>query len=223
MKRFLFLIITILITIETFAQRHYLDTVLIIDNLKYRIQFKDINDDYIGMTVFTESKLVSIDTIDAAGLTNIEFPDFNKDNYPDIMLTYIGNNDIYYLYLFDIKEKRFKNIAGFSDFPAATQLKTNSGFYYSYHKAGCADYDWVSDLFVFKDNKVIQLGHIWGQGCEFEIDKNPQIIEIYKIIDNNEKNKILVEKLPYLKYIPEFSDKWKFIEKFWNENYERFK
>jgi hypothetical protein len=223
MTRFLFVLIFILLTIETHAQRHYLDTTLIIDNLKYSIQFKDINDDYLGMTVFIESRQISMDTIEAGGLTNIEFPDFNKDNYRDVMLTYVGNNEINDLYLFDIKEKKFKNVVGFSRFPEARQLKTNPGIYYSYHRAGCADFDWVSDLFIFKGTRIVQLGHIWGQGCEFEIDKNPRIIEIYKIIDNNENNRILIEKLPYEKFIPGFSDKWQFIEKYWNENFERFK
>lgn len=82
--------------------------------------------------------------------------------------------------------------------------------------------NWVSDFFKIQNFKIIQLGHIDGQGCDFEVKKNPQVINIYKVIDNKEENGKLVEKLPYLKFIPKFEDKWDFIEKYWNKNYKQF-
>jgi len=222
MKIYLFILLGIFLTAMTVAQNHYFDTTLSINNSKYQVQTKDINDDFITLTVFLNNKVISIDTIESAGLANIEFPDFNKDNNQDILLTYMGNNSIYLLYLFDQKEKKFKNIEGYLNYPDAIQLKNQPELYYSYHRAGCADLNWISDLFKIVDFKTVQIGHIYGQGCEFEVKENPQKIEIFKVIDNNENNKILLEELPYLEFIPNFGDKWNFIEKYWNENYVKF-
>ena len=222
MKIYLLIFLSIILTINVLAQNHSFDTTLVINSKSYRILNSDINDDFVTMTVFCDSKKISIDTIESGGLANIEFPDFNKDNNPDIMLTYMGNNGIYYLYLFDQKAERFKSIDGFSKYPDAIQLKNQPDLYYSYHRAGCADMNWVSDLFKIVDFKTVQLGHIYGQGCDFEVNENPQIIEIYKLIGNNERNGKLIEKLPYLKFIPDFDDKWSFIEKYWNKNYKKF-
>lgn len=222
MKIYLQILLSMILTINTFAQNHSIDTTLTINNKTYQILTSDINDDSLTLTVFRDSKKISIDTIESGGLANIEFPDFNKDNNPDIMLTYMGNNSIYSLYLFDQKTERFKSIEGFSKYPEAIQLKNQPDLYYSYHRAGCADMNWVSDLFKIVDSETVQLGHIYGQGCDYEVNENPQIIEIYKVVDNNESNGKLIEELPYLKFIPDFGGKWSFIEKYWNENYKKF-
>ncbi|WP_306568701.1 hypothetical protein [Flavobacterium lindanitolerans] len=68
----------------------------------------------------------------------------------------------------------------------------------------------------------IHIGHIYGQGCEFEIEENPQVIEIFKITGNNEENKKQIEKLPYAKNITRLEEKWDFIENYWNANYKKF-
>ena len=222
MKIHLLILLQIILTINAFTQNHSIDTTLVINNKEYRIMNSDINDDLITMTIFCDSKKISIDTIESGGLANIEFPDFNKDNNPDILLTYIGNNNTYFLYLFDSKSNRFRNVEGFLKYPESIQLKNQNALYYSYHRAGCADMNWVSDLFKIVDFKTVQLGHIYGQGCDSEVNENPQIIEIFKVIDNDERKVKLIEKLPYLKFIPEFGDKWSFIEKYWNENYKKF-
>lgn len=222
MKIYLFIILSISLTINTIAQSHSFDTTLIIKGHSYRIVNTDIDKDFISMTVYRDSKKITIDTLESGGLANIEFADFNKDQNPDIMVSYFGNNPTYFLYLFDSKTQRFRNIEGYLKYPDAVQLKNDPDLYYSYHRAGCADMNWVSDLFMIVDFKAVQLGHIYGQGCDFKVNENPQIIEIYKVIANNERNKKLLEKLPYLKFIPDFGDKWKFIEKYWNENYKKF-
>ena len=146
----------------------------------------------------------------------------NKDENIDILLTYIGNNSSYELYLFDKSENQYKFLEGYDRFSEAIQLKTNPKYYYSYQRAGCADMNWVSDLFYIDNFKTVCVGHIYGQGCDFEVKENPQIIEIYKVFEENEKNKKEIEKLPYLKNIPDFGDKWNFIEKYWNKNYGKF-
>ena len=152
------------------------------------------------------------------GLNGLDFPDINKDGNNDLLLPYIGNNFTFFLYLFDGVNNCFKKLEGFERFPEAVQLKSHSELYYSYHRAGCADLDWVSDLFRIENFKTIHIGHIYGMSCE----DRPQVIEIYKVKDKNEQNETLVDKLSYLKNIPNFEDKWEFIETYWNKNYAKF-
>lgn len=174
------------------------------------------------MTFFRENKEIKVDTLQSAGLGNIEFIDIDNDQNQDILISYNGNNAVYYLYLFDRLNNKFKYLAGFDRFPEAIQLKTNRKYYYSYYGAGCADINWVSDLFYIDNFKTVHVGHIYGQGCDHKVKENSQVIEIYKVIDNDDNKKILVEKLPYLKHVPDFGDKWTFIEKYWNKNYKKY-
>jgi hypothetical protein len=203
-------------------QRHYFDTTLTRNNIFFRLLIQDISEDEITLTFFRDNKGIKVDTLQSGGLGNIEFIDFDNDKNNDILISYIGNNAVYNLYLFDKLNNEFNFLEGFDRFPEAIQLKTNKKYYYSYHRAGCADMDWVSDLFFIDNFKTIQVGHIYGQGCDYEVKDNPQTIEIFKVIDNDESKKIKVEKLPYLKHIPDFGDKWTFIEKYWNKNYKKY-
>jgi hypothetical protein len=222
MNSFLLTIFSFCLTNIAFAQNYSFDTAFINNHQKITVRTKEIKEDFVLLTVFCNSKRILSDTLDKGGLVNLEYIDFNKDKSKDILLTYMGNNPTYFLYLFDNKTNSFKDVKGFGKFPEAIQLKTNSKYYYSYHRAGCADLNWVSDLFVIDNFKAIQKGHIYGQACVYEVKTNPQIIEIYKIINNNENNKKVIGKLPLLKYIPNFGDKWDFIEKYWNKNYLEF-
>jgi hypothetical protein len=174
------------------------------------------------VTFIRNSKKIKTDTLQSDGLGGFEFTDFNKGRNSDILFNYRGNISTYDLYLFDNKTNEFKNLEGFGRFPEAIQLKTNPKYYYSYHRAGCADMNWVSDLFYIDNFKTIQIGHIYGQGCDYEVKENPQVIEIYKVLGNNEENKKTIKNLPYIKNISENGDKWDFIEKYWNNNYGKF-
>jgi hypothetical protein len=185
------------------------------------VRTKDINDSSMLLSVTDNSKVYLKETIEG-GLGDIHFLDFDKDGYIDIQTVYFGNNLTYYLYLFDPKTNRFKSAEGFDKYPEALQLKSNSKYYYSYHRAGCADANWVSDLFKIVNFRTIQVGHIYGQGCDFEVKQNPQVIEIYKVLNNDEEKGRLIAKLPYLKFIPNFGDKWDFIRKYWNKNHKQF-
>lgn len=222
MNKYILILVVILGATNLFGQDQNSDTSFVINKQTFRFQRKEINADYVTLKIFRNSKIIKTDTLDADGLCNLEFPDFNNDGNKDILLTYMGNNFTYYLYLFDKTNNEFKYVEGFDRFPEAIQLKTNPKYYYSYHRASCADMSWVSDLFYIDNFKSIHIGHIYGKGCDFEVDKNPQAIEIYKINDNNEENKIMIKKLPYLKNIPNFGDKWDFIKKYWNTNYKKF-
>lgn len=203
-------------------QGHYFDTTFAVNKQTFKFVINDINEDEVTMTFIRNSKNIKTDTLQSAGLGGFEFTDFNKDGNPDISFYYIGNNSSYDLYLFDNKTNEFKSLEGFDRFSESIQLETNPKYYYSYRRAGCADMDWVSDLFYIDNFKTIQIGHIYGQGCDFEVKENPQVIEIYKVLVNNEENKELIKKLHYKKNIPNFGDKWKFIEKYWNNNYGKF-
>jgi hypothetical protein len=222
MNKYLLIIFAIFGTINLFGQDHDSDTLFVISKQTFRFQTKDVNADQVTLTIFRNSEIIKTDTLDAGGLSSPKFPDFDNDGNKDIMLTYMGNNFTYYLYLFDKTNNEFKFVDGFDRFPDAMQLKTNPKYYYSYHRAGCADMNWVSDLFYIDNFKSIHIGHIYGQGYDFEVKENPQVIEIYKITDNKEENRKLIEKLPYLKNIPDFGDKWDYIEKYWNANYGKF-
>jgi len=212
----------LLLTSFVYGQDHSFDTTFVNNKMTFQIKTKAISKDLLLLTSTSETSTTLIDTIDSGGLANIKYLDFNRDGNSDILTDYYGNNSTYSLYLFDPTSNKFLKIENYSHFPYAIKLKSNPKYYYSYHRAGCADLDWVSDLFKIQDFKIIQLGHIYGQGCDFEVKENPQIIEIYKVQDNDEEKGKLIKKLPYLKFIPNFGDKWDFIEKYWNKNYAKF-
>jgi hypothetical protein len=198
------------------------DTTLKINNQNFQIKVRGLNNELSLLTAISNSDTALIDTVYGPAIAYFEYPDFDLDGNLDILFDYFGNNSTYYLYLFDISSNHFVNINRYSEFPDSRHVKTNPKYYYSYHRAGCADMNWVSDLFTIENFKIIHLGHIYGQGCDADTANEPQIIDIYRIPDNNENAKILIEELPYLKYIPKFGDKWDFIEKYWNSNYQKF-
>lgn len=222
MKTILLFIAGFSITAIVNGQNRFFDTTLSHSKTKISVQIKSLNKDYILLTITNNSKVLISDTLSTAA-SNPEFIDFNKDSNQDIMFSFIGNNATYRLYLFDTKNKTFKNVKGFDKFPYAVQLKSNPKFYYSYHRAGCADMNWVSDLFTIENFSTVHKGHIYGQGCDYEIETYPQKIEIYKILNNNKDNTKVFEKLDYSKHIAEFGEKWDFIKSYWNKNYSKFK
>lgn len=212
----------LLLTICVYGQDHLFDTTLVNNGMTFQIKTKSINNNFLLLTSTSGMQTVLVDTVDLDGLAYINYPDFDKDGNPDILIDYYGNNSSYFLYLFDPATNNYTEIENYMSFPDAVQLKANPKYYYSYHRAGCADMNWVSDLFKIQDFKIIQLGHIDGQGCDFEVNGNPQVIEIYKVANNDGEHGKLVEKLPYLKFISNFDDKWAFIQEYWNRNYAKF-
>src|SRR5688500_18388 len=165
------------------AQVNYLDTTLLINKQIYSLEFDSISPDDLTLTIRRNTLIVQTDTLASAGLWNSEYFDFNQDGNTDIMLTYTGNNDWYYLYLFDPIEQGFNFVEGFDQFPLARPLDKNPGYYYSYYGAGCADLEWVSDLFYIEDFKTIYLGSIYGHGCEFENEEKTGFIEIFQVVN----------------------------------------
>lgn len=207
---------------NTLKEEPFLDTVIKNNNLSFHIKAENIDSSLVLLSATSETVTFVIDTIDRKGLYYVKFIDFDHNGNSDILIDYIGNNSTYSLYLFDSVKNSFRNIEDYARFPDAIQLKSNNNYYYSYHRAGCADMNWVSDLFKIENFKIVHVGHIYGQGCDFEIEENPQSIKAYKITDSTEENNILIESLSFTKYIHQNSDKWDFIEKYWNKNYSKF-
>ncbi|MBZ5855509.1 hypothetical protein [Flavihumibacter profundi] len=200
-----------------------LDTIFTSGKQTLHIQAKPINNNLVCLTATTGTFPALNDTVSGIGLANPEFPDFNKDGHPDILLTYTGKNNTYFLYLFDPKTNKLISVDGFINYPNAIQLKSNPLYYYSYQSEGCSDLNWGSDLFRITNFRTCKIGHMYGKGCDFNVLENPQLIGIYKTNGNNEQTETIIEKLPYRKFIPHKEDKWDFLEKYWNNNYHKFK
>lgn len=144
--------------------------------------------------------------------------DINGDGKKDIRVYIISNTPNQCdNYLFNRAKRKFKLLENCN---LDIKLVKGTKLFYSYNRAGCADYNWQSHLSKIVNFKLIQIGCIYGNGCESST--NQQVIEIYKINPNNQL-KTLIEKLPYLKNIPVFGEKWSFIEKYWSKNYLKFK
>ena len=61
-----------------------------------------------------------------------------------------------------------------------------------------------------------------GNGCGVDSLNDKGSIEVFKMTSNENQNRILVEKLPYLKNIPKFEKKLDFIRRYWQKNYLKF-
>ncbi|MEF3078644.1 hypothetical protein [Winogradskyella poriferorum] len=143
-----------------------------------------------------------------------EFSDFNGDGFSDILLDYFTNvPGIKELLIFNPEKNDFERIVGFTNFPSAIKIK-GTDFYYSYHRSGCADNNWDSDLFKIIDNKAIRFGNIKGIGCGIDNENGIYI------------NKVNGQKLEQIKFTPReegyWDGKWEFIEKYWTKNHNKF-
>jgi hypothetical protein len=70
MKIYFFIILTFSLTLNTMAQSHSFDTTLVINGHSFRILNTDINNESISMTVYRDSKKITIDTLESGGLAN---------------------------------------------------------------------------------------------------------------------------------------------------------
>lgn len=144
------------------------------------------------------------------------FEDFDNDGYLDIKCRYVGNIPVEELLLFDKKCGNFRKVEGFIDYPKCTNI-LDTKYYYSYHRSGCADYNWDSDLFYIENYRTIHLGNISGIGC---VDSGVELgVFINKI---KGQCKTIIKKLP-IEIIEEYENsKWGFIEDYWKKNYRLF-
>jgi len=144
-----------------------------------------------------------------------EFKDFNGDGFKDIIIQLASNaSGVEDLLLFNKSTNNFIPVKNFSDFPAPLPI-AGTKYYYSYHKSGCADMNWDSDLFYIRNNKAIRLGHIECIACPDEKTG----IYIHKI---TRKKESLYQKLS-IKILGNYDDyKWGFIKYYWGKNYKKF-
>ena len=141
--------------------------------------------------------------------------DFDGDGNKDIMITTYSNNPFSTLYQFDSYTSTFIKVNNFEDFPEALPLSTNLHLFYSYHRSGCADADWDSDLFMIKNHKAISIENIHADDCFDE----KHTIAISKISKNEKK---LFETLP-ISTLGGFKNyKWGFIADYWGKNFSKF-
>lgn len=149
-----------------------------------------------------------------------KYLDIDEDGYKDIRVFAFSNTPNQCdNYLFDNTTNTFKYIEN-----CDLDIKKLNGtdFYYSYNRTGCADLNWESHLSKIENNKLVDYGYINGRGCDFEIKDNPQVIEIYKVINSDKDEKKLIKSLPYVKHIPKPDDKLTFIENYWKQNFKMF-
>jgi hypothetical protein len=148
------------------------------------------------------------------GICDINFIDFNHDGYKDLIIDYLTNTPyVQDLMMYNKIHKTFVKVKNFSSYPDAKPIP-GTNLFYSYHKSGCADLDWDSDLFTIRNFKVIKLGNISGQGCGGEDG-------IYVSLITKQK-KILIKKIP-ISIIEHYKqNKWGFIVDYWKHHYSNF-
>ena len=146
-----------------------------------------------------------------------ELKDFNKDGYKDIYLDKGGNTpERFDLLLYAPAAKSFRQIKDFKNFPAPEKI-TGTKYYYSYHKSGCADMNWDSDLFYIKGYKAIRVGNISGRECE-----NSGIKDGLYINRIHGEKKILIKTFSIDTVHTFKEDKWGFIKEYWTKKYKLF-
>jgi hypothetical protein len=145
-----------------------------------------------------------------------EFLDFNQDGYKDIYIGYMTNvPDINDVALYDTVTKTFKLVKDLTNFPSPSKIN-GTNYYYSYHRSGCSDSNWGSDLFYIKDYKTYLIGTIEGYECESSEKKG---VFVYQV--NNERKKLI--RSFYIKVIYKYEKyKWGFLEDYWTKNYHVF-
>lgn len=151
---------------------------------------------------------------------SIKFLDIDEDGHQDIRVFTFGNTpNECENYLYNKVNSTYHFIENCD--LAITKVK-GSDFYYSYNRAGCSDLNWESHLYRIENYKLVTYGYIYGQGCDYDIVKYPQVIEIFKVDKSDINHKKQIEKLAYKSYIKKFEEKWDFIEKYWKKNYSKF-
>ena len=194
---------------------YYTDTTIIAGEIYQFVLDKDSGVVYVMRQADTVFKLE-----DGYGVLEHEeatgFFDFNEDGYDDVYINYVTNvPGVQNVALFDPGSKTFNLVLGLRDwFPASVHL--TGDYYYSYSRAGCADWNWESYLFKIKNYSTVPLGLIEGDGC----DSNK--IEVYRVLDGDEDKRKLVETFPIDTIDTYESYKWGFIEDYWRGHYKSY-
>ncbi len=145
-----------------------------------------------------------------------ELKDFDGDGNKDLFLDKGGNTPERCDLLVFISANRYRKIEGFDFFPAPIRIK-GTKLFYSYHKSGCADMNWDSDLFYIENFKAVRIGNIAGRECE-----NSGIKDGVYINKVRGEIKIHVKTQPVGTLAKYKNYKWGFIEAYWTKNYKQF-
>ena len=149
------------------------------------------------------------------GISDLIFLDFDGDGYKDLVIEYLSNvPGISDLLIYDHVNNRFSKVKDFSKYPAPIRIP-NSHIYYSYHRSGCADSDWDSDLFKIVNEKATTIGTISGRDCD-EVEKG---IFVYCC---RQSGKQLIKKMSLQKLNNYKDTKWGLIADYWKHNYKKF-
>lgn len=143
-----------------------------------------------------------------------EFQDFNGDSLDDIVVHRLSNVPaVQDLLLFDKTKNSFVIVSGFEKFPDPKPIH-GTEYFYSYHRSGCADNFWDSDLFYIDKFETHLLGNISGNECEG--DKG---IVVSRVVEGKE---VIVDKFP-VDVLEKYDErKWGFIADYWTKNYSKF-
>ena len=196
------------------AQKYDWDTSFVSVGHRYKFEVKEISAESLVLKIRRDGLLKTADTLSSGGLMDMPFVDINSDGVPDLLVIHGGNNFQYELYMLNKATLAYQYIDDFDLFPEAVEIKTDPGYYYSYHRAGCADMVWVSDLFTIKNSKAILLGRIQGDCCGADDLLNSEI----KISNHAAEDTSLV-KVFDCSVIDDYADyKWGFIKWYWTSN-----
>ncbi len=188
-----------------------------INNQLFFVTFRDDKNLYIfnskGDTVVIERDLYAKEE----DFNGFKFLDFNQDGFSDIIISYTTNVPaIKDLLLFDKSSNTFHKVLNFPDFPASEPI-SGTEYYYSYHRSGCADMNWDSDLFYINNYTAKRIGNIEGHGCDNRDKKDG--IYVHKIIKQKE---VLISTFPIDTITKYENSKWGFIQDYWTKNYSKF-
>jgi len=182
-----------------------------VDGVLYRATYKTSN---LSISIVSPDGKTNLIQHSDYGLSSFKFIDFYDDGYKDLLIEYLSNvPGVCELALYDKRTKKFALVDNFSEYPDPQKLR-GTPLYYSYHRSGCADSDWDSNLFKIVDNKIIKIGNISGRGC----DEKPGIF----ISKTEGREKIIIKKYP-IDVIEKYKNyKWGFIKQYWERYYRKF-
>jgi hypothetical protein len=183
---------------------------IFINNERYEYVIKN---DHFYMLIHKSDTIVKAEDYYFA----IEILDINEDGFEDLRVFAFSNMPNQCdNYLYSPENQKFSKIEN-----TMLDIKKlpNSNRYFTYFSMGCADSDWTSELGFIRNNEFVIIGEIKGYGCD-TIKENRKI-EISKLSPKNSKLE-LFQTLDFDEYINDISDKWVFIESYWNKNEKKY-
>ncbi|GAB5524908.1 MAG: hypothetical protein Roseis2KO_27800 [Roseivirga sp.] len=171
-----------------------------IDSLKYINELK--------LITYSKGEIIqkTIDTFEIGMFADFRRIDMNHDGYKDILITQGSQRSWDRLYLFDPVNDSLLNIPEFREY-RSTEPIGETGYFYSYTSRGCADAEWESKLIRIEGTDIVEYGTIFGDGCYSEEDKRLILITHGDVTKYLSLEKTLSGR----------TDKWSFIETYWQE------